>query len=462
MRHPVFFAAVLAASALPATAQTAIRIPSRPAIAQAFASTDDPKRAMLGISTSSSGRRDTLGLLVTSVTAGGPAEKAGLEEGNRLVSINGVSLRLSREDADDDYMQGVNQNRLQREMRKVKAGEDVKLEVYGGGRSRQVTIKTVSAEDLSPKRTSTWTTRDDDRVALGLYLTTTGSKRDTAGVFVQQVVDGGPADKAGIYEGDRIASINGVDLRVPREDAGDWSVSSSRVDRLEREVRKLTVGQAADLVVVSGGRSRNVKLTAVKAADLPGGYAYSFRTGPGGMGMIGPQGNRIITVPPSGAMRAMPKIRIQRGSDGFEHFDGFDKFEMFDKSDFGKDFKLNFDKDFKFDFDFDKFAESFRDFGLKFKDFDRKFENFDWDRNHKYEYDDDREELRNLGPKIRAEIQENLDRELPRKIDALRDLGPRIRAEIDNAIRDGRVIRKYDGPANDEVIRIKDKIVTRG
>src|SRR5262245_34425007 len=103
-------AVALAAIAVPAAAQTIVRTQPRPAIARVLTGTDDPKRAMLGISTSSSGRRDTLGLLVTSVGAGSPAEKAGLEEGNRLVSINGVSLRLSREDADDDYMQGVNQN----------------------------------------------------------------------------------------------------------------------------------------------------------------------------------------------------------------------------------------------------------------------------------------------------------------------------------------------------------------
>src|SRR4030095_9558495 len=56
---------------------------------------DDRDRAAIAISTSSGGKRDTLGLLVSSVTVGGPADKAGIEEGNRIASINGVSLRLS-------------------------------------------------------------------------------------------------------------------------------------------------------------------------------------------------------------------------------------------------------------------------------------------------------------------------------------------------------------------------------
>ena len=296
----MFAALSLALIALPASqAQTVIRTPRSGAFT--FTAADDKDRAMLGISTSSGGRRDTLGLLIASVTAGSPAEKAGLEEGNRLLSINGVNLKLSRDDADDEDMQGINQNRLVREMRKAKPGDDVTLEVWAGGRARSVKVKTVSAAELSPARTVT-TGRDEDRAALGVFLSSTGNKRDTVGVFVQRVVDGGPADKAGIVEGDRIASINGVDTRVPREDAGDWSIGSSRVDRLEREVRKLKPGQSADLIVVSGGRSRTVKVTVVKATELPGGEMSGFSFGTG----------------ENGGVRITPRIRISRGADGEE------------------------------------------------------------------------------------------------------------------------------------------------
>jgi hypothetical protein len=310
MRRTLLVSALLA-TAMPAAAQITIATPRTGVITLGGA--DDPRRAMLGVGTAASGRRDTLGVLVTSVTPGGPAEKAGIEEGNRLASINGVSLKLAREDADDDYMQGVAQNRLQREMRKVKAGDSITLEVWGGGRTRSVTVRTVAAEELDPTPASRLRARLDDRPALGLYATTTGSKRDTAGVFVQQVVEGGPAEKAGIAEGDRIASVNGVDLRVPREDAGDWGVSSSRVDRLQREIEKQRPGDVADLVVVSGGRSRPVKVTLARSADMPSGFAYSFRTGPGGVGMFGP-GRAAIAIP-KGTVRVLPKLRIERRMD---------------------------------------------------------------------------------------------------------------------------------------------------
>ena len=272
MRNIVAATAFALATVSPASAQNS-RV-TAPARTFTFGEQGDPNRAMLGLSTSPSGRRDTLGLLITAVTAGSPAEKAGLEEGNRLIAINGVNLRLSRDDAGDEDIQGVNQNRLTREMRKVKAGDEVTLEVWGSARSRSVKVKTVSAAELMPPRRATVSVRDDDRVALGLFLSSTGSKRDTVGVFVQRVVEGGPAEKAGITEGDRIASINGIDLRVPREDAGEWSMGSSRIERLEREVRKLKAGESADLTVVSGGRSRAVNVAAVRARDLPGGEGH--------------------------------------------------------------------------------------------------------------------------------------------------------------------------------------------
>src|SRR5687767_9862737 len=67
---------------------------------------EDEDRAVLGISTSSGGERDTLGLLITGITPGGPAEQAGLEEGNRIAAINGVRLTLSSADAGEPDMSG--------------------------------------------------------------------------------------------------------------------------------------------------------------------------------------------------------------------------------------------------------------------------------------------------------------------------------------------------------------------
>jgi hypothetical protein len=123
----------------------------------------------------------------------------------------------------------------------------------------------------------------------------------------------GPAEKAGIVEGDRIASVNGVDLRTPKEDLGDGWISSNRVQRLQREIRKLKAGEAAELVVVSGGRSHAVKVTTVKARELKDSEGYSFHVGNGDAFMTGPG----MMATPRAPMA--PRVRIPRDFDG-----GFD------------------------------------------------------------------------------------------------------------------------------------------
>ena len=234
-------------------------------------SSDDGDRAVLGVTTSTGSKRDTLGVLVSSVSPGGPADKAGIEEGSRIASINGVNLKVAAVDADDWDMSGAMTRRLTREMGKVKAGDEVELKVYSGGQTRTVKVKTVAADDLygTTRRVSS-RSRDDDRAALGVSLGSSGTKRDTLGVLLIGVDDDGPAGKAGLEEGNRIQSINGVDLRVSREDAGDEYIGNSRVNRLQREMEKVKAGDEVTLKVYQGaGRVRDLKVKTVPMSDLP-------------------------------------------------------------------------------------------------------------------------------------------------------------------------------------------------
>jgi hypothetical protein len=122
------------------------------------------------------------------------------------------------------------------------------------------------------------------RAALGLQLSPTGSMRDTIGVFVARVTPKGPAENAGIVEGDRIVSINGIDLRVNSADAGDSYASDLPTRRLTREVGKMTPGKVVTLRVWSGGRIRDVNVTAGRASDMRGeGFGIMFGGGPEGM-----------------------------------------------------------------------------------------------------------------------------------------------------------------------------------
>lgn len=269
MRNTLLLA--LVAAALPSAVQAQEARVYREPMARAFAygfGEDDRDRAVIGITTSSGSARDTLGILVGSVQPGGPAEKAGLEEGNRIASINGVNLRLAAADVGDWDVSSALTRRFTREMGKVKAGDEVDLRVYtGGGQFRNVKIKTVTYDSLyrSSRRVRF---DEDDRAVLGVSLGSSGSKRDTLGVLIVGLNDDGPAAKAGLEEGNRIAAIGAVDLRVSREDAGDEMIAGVKVQRLQRELEKLKPGDEVELRVYSEGRTRTLKVKTAAMSDL--------------------------------------------------------------------------------------------------------------------------------------------------------------------------------------------------
>lgn len=133
------------------------------------------------------------------------------------------------------------------------------------------------------------------RAAIGVSVQTTGTKRDTIGVFIARVTPDGPAEKAGIVEGERIAAVNGVDLRVDAADVDDSYTAGIASHRLTRELQKLTPGALVTLRVVSGGRSREVQVTTVRASEL-------MKEQPG-FGMVFP---RMPSMP------SMPHMKIFR------------------------------------------------------------------------------------------------------------------------------------------------------
>jgi hypothetical protein len=131
--------------------------------------------------------------------------------------------------------------------------------------------------------------RAAERPVLGVTVGGTGSARDTLGLFVSAVATGGPAERAGVVEGDRIATINDVDLRVPREERDAPEASAARRARFTREIERLRAGDRVTLRLWGDGRWRSVTATVARAGDV-------YRNAPGAIGfrMIGPEGTGAL------------------------------------------------------------------------------------------------------------------------------------------------------------------------
>ncbi|AHG89962.1 PDZ/DHR/GLGF domain protein [Gemmatirosa kalamazoonensis] len=296
---------------------------------------DDSTRAVLGISLAPArSSSDTIGVRIADVAEDGPAAKAGIEEGDRIVSIDGTTLRVDPADADDPVFRDLGSRRLQRALAKHKPGDEVSLVVQRGRETRTVRVKTVAASSLEPSRAygvgfgpggstifrsgasaRAWAdsirTRMEQRPALGLTVGTTGSRRDTLGLFVSSVATDGPAEKAGIVEGARIAGIDGVDLRLSRDDAEDPEFSALRARRFTRELEKHKAGDDITLRVWQSGSLRTLTVKAARAADVwknRSGFAFSFGDGDGAIAL--PR-TPVAPLLPSTPMRMdVPSLRV--------------------------------------------------------------------------------------------------------------------------------------------------------
>lgn len=274
------------------------------------------------------GEADESGLRVARVTPDGPAARAGIAAGDRLVAVAGTSLRVDRADAGDPLLAQVPARRLERAVGRLAPGSEVELRVVHDGRERSVKARTVAPDAVAdrwpagpgdvgpgmvpfriapgpdvdlrfrgPANDSALTelrrraraaadsarTRAAARPVLGLTLDGGPSGRDTLGIFVSGVASGGPAERAGIVEGDRIAGINSVDLRVPREERDDPRAADARRARFTRELERLRPGDRVSLRVWGDGRWRTVAATVARASEVyrGGGSGMWFGFGPG-------------------------------------------------------------------------------------------------------------------------------------------------------------------------------------
>lgn len=261
-----------------------------------FGFDQEERRSVIGVLL---GEADASGLRIARVTPDAPAARAGLEAGDQLVAVNGASLRVDRADVGDPLLAAVPARRLERAVGRLAPGSEVELRYVRDGRERAVRVRTVAPTALADGGPGAWRAprgpdRGPDRdggefrtfnsavarPVLGLTLGGTGSVRDTLGLFVSAVAPGGPAERAGVVEGDRVAALGSVDVRVPREERDTPEAADARRARFTRELGRLRPGDQVTLRLWSDGRWRTVTATVGRSGDVYRGAAAFGLNGP--------------------------------------------------------------------------------------------------------------------------------------------------------------------------------------
>jgi len=144
------------------------------------------------------GRTETTGVLVTSVSEGSPAERAGIKSGDIITEYDGRKVERASD--------------LPRAVAGTPVGRDVKLTVVRDGKPVTLSAK---VEALEAKESGQADGGEKARPALGLAvqpltpaLAQQLGVRATQGLVVQNVQEGSPAAEAGFERGDVIVEVN--------------------------------------------------------------------------------------------------------------------------------------------------------------------------------------------------------------------------------------------------------------
>jgi serine protease Do len=194
----------------------------------------------------------TKGALIQNVVPRGPAAKAGLQAGDIVTALNGKPVESSGE--------------LTRQVALVPPGEQVKVDVLRGGKERKQLAFKVAQRPEDEGQASAGGGEEEDNAEkgnkspkLGVSLQPLtpqvarqlGVNAEDGGVVVVDVVDGGPAQRAGVRQGDLIVELN----RQAVKKVDDVASGLSKMKEGDMALLRVRRGDSALYVAVPvGGR----------------------------------------------------------------------------------------------------------------------------------------------------------------------------------------------------------------
>lgn len=215
-----------------------------------------------------SGLDEARGFLVTDVTANSPADKSGIRGGYKISDIHGKQISLG-----GDVIQAIDNKTIRKieDMltyleREKNVGDAINLTIFRDGKPAEINLTLAARPDSGQQALL----QKEQRPSLGISGTniTPGIAKAMnltqirEGFLVLDIIEGGPADKAGIRGGDKIASINGTEIRL----GGDviTKIDNQTVRKLDDMLdylRTKEVGDVSHLQVLRDGKIMNIAIT---------------------------------------------------------------------------------------------------------------------------------------------------------------------------------------------------------
>jgi serine protease Do len=218
---------------------------------------------------------DTKGILVVDITADSPADKAGIRGGDVLTTVDGQEIRLGGDiivAVDNQSVRAMEDLLSYLEEQKA-VGDNIELSVIRDGKTQHIDMiltarPTQGAENrFQPNQESK---QQQQRPALGINginMTPELAERmnlthSQKGFLIEDIISGGPADKAGIRGGYKIANINGSDFKL----GGDIVVGIDEmvvgtIQDIQSYLDTKKVGDRVQMHVIRDGQEITVPLT---------------------------------------------------------------------------------------------------------------------------------------------------------------------------------------------------------
>jgi serine protease Do len=226
------------------------------------------------------------GALVVDVTSGGPADKAGLKGSTKQATINGVSTHVG-----GDIIIGVDgqpvqvfDDLLSYLARNTDVGQKITLTILRNGQQMNIDL-TLGARPAQSTGQSTTTGSATVGADLGITGITVTPQIDqamnlpttVAGVLIEAIQSGGPADQAGLIASSTTATISGQQIKIGGDIIlGVDGVPVPTLDDLTALLQQAQPGLTVTLQVLRNGQLGDVDVTLGQPTATTGGYVRSL------------------------------------------------------------------------------------------------------------------------------------------------------------------------------------------